>query len=123
MCAVAVALCTAAPAAAQQRADAGPYGNLFGGSGKPQTQSLDIRGGLFGGYDDNLLAQAPDSAQTNPFDSRFQVPGVTTGFNSTATYAYAHAFRGRSASHFRFGSTGSVAEYTGANKQALWVPS
>jgi hypothetical protein len=123
VCAAAVALCTAAPAAAQQRADAGPYGNLFGGSGKPQTQSLDIRGGLFGGYDDNLLAQAPDSAQTNPFDSRFQVPGVTTGFNSTATYGYAHAFRGRSASQFRFRSTASVAEFTSASKQALWVPS
>ena len=66
-CAAAFALCAAAPATAQQQqADAGPYGNLFKGVGKPQTQSLDLRGGLFGGYDDNLLATAPDSGQTNP---------------------------------------------------------
>jgi hypothetical protein len=123
VCAMAVAVCTATSASAQQQQqqrDPGPYGNLFKGSGQPQSQSLDIRGGLFGGYDDNLLAQAPDSGQTNPFDPRFQVPGITTGVNSTATYGYAHAGRGRSASQFRFGSTASVAEFTGADKKPFW---
>jgi hypothetical protein len=120
-CAAAFALCAAAPAAAQQQSDAGPYGNLFKGSGKPQTQSLDIRGGLFGGYDDNLLAQAPGSDQTNQFDPRFQVPGVTTGFQSSATYGYVHAFRGRSANQFRFAGTASLQEFTGADKKPFWA--
>jgi len=103
-------------------ADPGPYGNLFKGSGKPQTQSFDVSGGLFGGYDDNLLAQGLGNGTTNPFDPRFQVPGVTTGLNSSAQYGYVHAFRGRSASQFRFGGGASVQEFTGADRQALWVP-
>ena len=121
-CAATVVLCTPAPAAAQQQADAGPYGNLFRGSGKPQTQSFDLSAGLFGGYDDNLLAQGLGNGGTNPFDPRLQVPGVTTGFNSSAQYGYVHAFRGRSGSQFRFGGGASVQEFTGADKQALWVP-
>jgi hypothetical protein len=121
-CAATVALCAAAPAAAQQQADAGPYGNLFRGSGKPQTQSLDLNAGLFGGYDDNLLAQGLGNGTTNPFDPRFQVPGMITGLNSSAQYGYVHAFRGRSGSQFRFGGGASVQEFTGADKQALWVP-
>jgi len=121
-----MALSAAAPAAAQQTdaspyGNAGPYGNLFRGAGKPQPQSLDVRGGLFGGYDDNLLAQAPDSGQTNPFDPRFQVPGLTTGFSSSATYGYTHASHSRSASQFRFGSTAAVQEFTGADKKPFWV--
>ena len=126
VCVAALALCAAAPAAAQQPdaspyGNAGPYGNLFRGAGKPQPQSLDIRGGLFGGYDDNLLAQAPDSGQTNPFDPRFQVPGITSGFNSSATYSYSHASRAKSASQFRFGGTAALQEFTGADKKPFWV--
>ena len=50
------------------------------------------------------------------------MPGITTGFNSSATYGYVHAFRGRSGSQFRFGSTAAVAEFTGADKKPFWAP-
>ncbi len=121
-CAATVVLCAAAPVAAQQQADAGPYGNLFKGSGKPQTQSLDLSAGLFGGYDDNLLAQGLGNGSTNPFDPRFQIPGVTTGLNSSAQYGYVHAFRGRAGSQFRFGAGASVQEFTSAARTPLWMP-
>ncbi|MCU1385650.1 MAG: hypothetical protein JWL71_4347 [Acidobacteria bacterium] len=121
MCAAAAIVCAAAGAAAQQ-VDNGPYGDLFGRTPRPQTQSLDVRGGVFGGYDDNLLAQSPNSGGTDVFDPRFKVPGVTSGFQSSATYGYVHAGRGKSGTVFQFGSTASLQEYTGADSRPLWVP-
>jgi hypothetical protein len=111
---------TAVPAVAQE-SNAGPYGDLFGAPRKPQTQSLDIRGQVFGGYDDNLLAQAPNSNGAELFDPRLQVPGATTGLMSTASYDYAHTGRGKSATQFRISGAGSVQEFTGADSKPFWT--
>ena len=100
---MAVVLYVAEPAAAQP-VDGGPYGNLFKGSGKPQTHSLDLSGGLFGGYDDTPFGQALNGLDTSVFDPRLQVPGTTSGFHSTASYRYGHAGRGKSSTRFGFGA-------------------
>ena len=84
------------PLRRSNEADAGPYGNLFKGSGNPQTQSFDLSGGLFGGYDDTPLALAPGSGDSAALDPRFHEPGVTSGFNASAAYGYLHAGRGKS---------------------------
>ena len=118
---MAAVLCAAAPAAAQQM-DAGPYGNLFKGSGKAQTHSLDLSGGLFGGYDDTPLAQAPNGPDTSFFDPRLQVPGTTSGFHSTASYHYGHAGRGKSSTRFGVGAIASIQEFSGGSSKPLWSP-
>jgi hypothetical protein len=117
----ALAVASAAVPAGAQQTDAAPYGNLFGAARTPQNQSLDIRGQLFGGYDDNLLAQAPNTNGTDIFDPRIQVPGATTGLMSTASYDYARTGRGKSATQFRIGGAGSVQEFTGADSKPFWT--
>lgn len=119
--AAAFVVCAAGSAAAQQP-DAGPYGNLFKGSGTPQTHSLDISGGLFGGYDDTPLAQAPNLGDAAIFDPRLRAPGPTSGFSSAAMYHYGHTGRGRLPASVSFGAQASLQEFQGGTSKALWSP-
>ncbi|HEV2984196.1 MAG TPA: hypothetical protein VGX46_07400, partial [Vicinamibacterales bacterium] len=60
VCALAVCVAVAVPAAAQeQQPSGGPFSGLFKGSPKEQPQTFDLRGSAFGAWDDNLLAVAP----------------------------------------------------------------
>lgn len=122
VCAVAVALAAASPAAAQG-ANGGPFAGLFGG-GTKGDQSLDLRGGFFGTYDDNLLAQAPNGGDPLSFDPRLQSRGLASGFNSSLSYGFGHVGHGRSRSLFQFGAVAAVSEFsTGLSAGTLWSPS
>ena len=118
VCVLAAALCSAAPAAAQGV----PFSGLFGNPAKGQ-HSLEARGGAFGTWDDNLLAQGPIASDPLPFDPRLQAKGLGAGFESTLSYGYGRQSRGRSKSRFQFNAQGSVREFSpGSAADAIWVP-
>jgi hypothetical protein len=81
VCALALGCVTAAPAFAQR--EAGPFGNLFGGQSTDRQQSLDLRGSLFGAYDDNVLDA---SRQTASVDPRFRKSGISGGGSGSLAY-------------------------------------
>jgi hypothetical protein len=119
--ALVVTVCGAAPAAAQGTGV--PFAGLLGRAAKGQ-QSLDVRGGVFGTYDDNVLAQGVNSGDFIGFDPRAQTAGVASGFDGSISYGYGRAGRGKSQSVFQFGSSASIKEFsTGLNVGNLWVPS
>jgi hypothetical protein len=124
VCALAVAGSVAAPVAAQQQQPSGgPFSGLFGGGGTAgRTPSLDVRGGLFGSYGDNVLSQAPN-ADPNLFDPRFQRPGMASGLDSSVTYGYSHTGHGRSATQFGLAGGASLKEFSTGSSTNLWVPS
>lgn len=124
MCALAVACSVAAPVAAQQQEPSGgPFSGLFGGGGTAgRTPFLDVRGGLFGSYDDNVLTQAPN-ADPNLFDPRFQRPGMASGLESSVTYGYSRTGHGRSGTQVRLGGGASLKEFSSGSSTNLWVPS
>jgi hypothetical protein len=101
---VAAITCIAAPAAAQTPRATGPFAGLFGGP-SPQTQTLDVRGSLFGLYQDVLVPE--DTLQS--LDPRFQKTSTLGG--ASATLSYASNRRGDNSS-FVFGGRGGVADYS-----------
>ena len=71
------------PGAAAQRR---PYRGLFGGDGLSSApHTLDLRGSLFGAYDDNVFATVPGGV---PVDPRVRNGGYYTGANAAANYAF-----------------------------------
>ena len=69
----------------------GPFSGLFSGSPRDQPHTLDVRASGFAAWDDNPLAQSPGAgAGTDPFsvDPRFIKPGVASGFQGSAAYAF-----------------------------------
>ena len=83
--AAAILLAVAPPAVAQRAA--GPYSDLLGGSAetdKPSRQTLDVRGSLFGAWDD-ILSSADESALDDQF--------LRSGFAGGASGGLQHALR------------------------------
>ncbi len=70
----------------------GPFAGLFGGASRNRTvsQSLDVRGSLFGVWQDIL---EPPADQLRLLDPRFQKTGVFGGVSGAAAYGYQRAAR------------------------------
>src|SRR5439155_20896720 len=121
VCAAAVCVALAAPAAAQsERPTGGPFSGLFRGSPKDQPHTLDLRGSVFGAWDDNLLGQLPGSqgAGNDAIDPRFLKQGIASGLQGSATYR----FRKRGTrSQFRFNADAGVQQFaSGLGNGAFW---
>lgn len=63
-----------------------PYRGLFGAESENpnRTESLDLTASVFGGYDDNLTA---DATGGTAIDSRFQVSGYRVGMGANLSYS------------------------------------
>jgi hypothetical protein len=121
VCAIALLCSGAAPASAQQL-KGGLFTGLFNGSDKEQPQTLDLRGSIFGSYDDNVLAQTPgtNGSDLTLLDPRFMRPGVGDGFNASVEYGY---HRQGTRSEFHITSSGAIQEFaSSANPKPLWFP-
>jgi hypothetical protein len=84
--AMAVVCACASGAVAQTPRVEGPFAGLFGGSGgsRATTQSLDVRGSLFGVYQDVL---EPSADLLRELDPRFQKSGTFGGASGSVAYS------------------------------------
>jgi hypothetical protein len=121
VCAAAVCVALAGPAAAQsERPGGGPFSGLFQGSPRDQPHTLDLRASEFVAWDDNLLAQTPGggtAGDLTSIDPRFLKRGIASGFQS----ALAYGFRKNGArSQFQFSGDGSVQQFANGLGEPLW---
>jgi hypothetical protein len=82
VCVVAFATLVATPAAAQQAT--GPFSDLFGGS-TSKDQSLDLRGSLFGAYNETVTTGKAAAALLDP---RIQQSGAMGGADGSLAYQH-----------------------------------
>lgn len=77
-------LTLAVPAVAQTPRAMGPFGGLFGGVGS-SGQTLDLRGSVFGLYQETSL---PESATSDVLDPQLDLKGSTSGASASLGYAF-----------------------------------
>ncbi len=108
LAALAVVCAGSARAEAQTPRVQGPFAGLFGGNagGRSTNQSLDVRGSLFGVWQDVLK---PDPDLLRELDPRFQKSGTFGGASGSLTYSYQRTTR---SSGFFAGASASAADYT-----------
>jgi hypothetical protein len=87
-----VSLLACASAYAQPQPSGGPFTGLFRGSPKDQPHHLDLNGSAFGAWDDNVLAQLPNTQGNNATGlgllPQTVKPGIATGFQVGLNYGF-----------------------------------
>lgn len=101
----------AAPAAAQTPRATGPFSGLFGAQ-STWSQTLDLRGSLFGAYSETLL---PDDVDRTLLSPEFETTRLFSGASAGLSYAYT---RSADESSFFVGGRGSVSQ-TSIRPEAL----
>jgi hypothetical protein len=102
-----VSLALVNPVSAQTRRAAGPFSGLFGGGTRGgNAQALNVRGSLFGIWQNIVV---PDTVDRTQLDPLFIENSTFTGASGTMSYTYSRQTTGTS---FIFDGTGSLAEYS-----------
>jgi hypothetical protein len=124
VCAVAVCVAAAAPAAAQ-RPSGQPFSGLFKGSPREQPHTLDVQASGFAGWDDNALTQGqlvPGAAGVpGGLDSGQVTRGLANGAQASLGYGFRTA---GTRSQVTVGAGASVTAFsTSIGAKPLWLQS
>jgi hypothetical protein len=124
VCALAVCLAVAAPAAAQ-RPTGGPFSGLFKGSPREQPHTLDLQAAGFAGWDDNLLTTGligPGAAGVPIVGDPGGTPrGVANGTQASLAYGFR---RSGTRSVVNVGAGASVMGFSSSfGSKPLWLQS
>lgn len=100
-------VCVSLPARAQTQRVAGPFQGLFGGGQRvDNSHSMDVRGSVFGVWNDVVL---PSDVDPDVLDPRFQKSTTFGGASGSLDYFFNRRAEGGS---FTFGAHGGAADYS-----------